>query len=291
MSQNNLESLLKSALEHLGVQEALNFSVTIPPKKDFGHYATNVAILAARFLKQNPLIVAEQIKQKIKELDKVHLLADIQVAKPGFINFFLTDSFLQHAVLEIVKQDHDWGKSKAGHGEKILLEYVSANPTGPLHIGHGRWAVIGDVIARLLLATGAKVSSEYYINNVGKQINLLYASVEAARENIPTPEGGYGGAYIKEIAKETFKDNKHLLQFIIDQQKETLAQLNVKFDQWFFESELHKEKKVAKAIEELKRLGRTFEEGGALWFKSEDYGDDKNRVIIRENGETTYFAA
>lgn len=300
MSRSRIESLINSALVSLGIPEKLEFKIEIPPRKELGDYASNIAILYARKLSRNPLDLAEQIATKVKELDKEEVLKKIEVAKPGFINFTLTDSFLQNSLLEIQKQNHDWGKSDKYKDQKVLLEFVSANPTGPLHVGHGRWAVVGDVIGRLLEAVGYKVEREYYVNNVGTQVDLLIESVKAIKEGREIPEGGYGGAYVKRISEdqnirtrrsEAQKIREIILKTIIDEQRLTLENLGIKFDRWFYEDELHKTNKVRWAVEKLHDIQATFEEGGAIWFKSQELGDDKNRVLIRENGSPTYFAA
>ncbi|MEE8638023.1 MAG: arginine--tRNA ligase [Candidatus Margulisiibacteriota bacterium] len=291
MSQSKIEAFLKAALTDLGIEEKLDFKVDIPPRKELGDYASNIAILYARKLSRNPIELAEQIAKKISVLDKAKTFKKVEAAKPGFINFTLTESFLQQVLPEIQKQDHDWGKSKTGHAQKVLLEFVSANPTGPLHVGHGRWAVIGDAIGRLLEAVGCKVEREYYVNNIGTQVELLVESVRATREGREVPEGGYGGDYVKEIGKQKAESKKQILDLIIDEQKKTLENLGIKFDRWFYENELHQKEKVRWAVEKLHSLRVTFEEGGAIWFKSQELGDDKNRVLIREDGNPTYFAA
>ncbi|MFH1683734.1 MAG: arginine--tRNA ligase [Candidatus Margulisiibacteriota bacterium] len=288
MAKTRIESLLGEALAELGIREKFDFRVEVPPRNELGDYASNIGILAARKLSKNPIKLAEQIANKVKELDKDKIFTKVEFAKPGFVNFFLTDKFLQQSIAEILKQDHDWGKSEKENGERILLEFVSANPTGPLHVGHGRWAVIGDAIARLLKAAGYKVEREYYVNNIGAQVEKFEASVKARRAGVEIPEGGYGGAYVKEVAGKT-KDE--MLDFIVKQQKKTLENLRVSFDKWFFESELHQKDKLRRAIEKLHDLGVTFEEDGAIWFKSQALGDDKNRVLVREDGRPTYFAA
>jgi arginyl-tRNA synthetase len=291
MSQAKIGSLLKAALAHLGIEEKFDFKVDIPPRKEFGDYASNIAILYAQKLSRNPLELAEQIAQETKALDKGKLFKKVEVAKPGFVNFVLTGNFIQQTLPEIQKQDHNWGKGEKGKGKRVLLEFVSANPTGPLHVGHGRWAVVGDAIGRLLNAIGHKVEREYYVNNVGKQVDLLIQSVRAIEEGKGIPEGGYGGAYVKEISKQKIKDSKQIINSIIDEQKKTLGNLGIKFDRWFYESELHEKEKIRWAVEKLHDLRTTFKEGGAIWFKSQELGDDKNRVLIREDGNPTYFAA
>ena len=182
------------------------------------------------------------------------------------------------------------------HGERILIEFVSANPTGPLHIGHGRWAAIGDSISRILKGAGYMVQTEFYVNNVGRQVNLLIESVQAHMNGTPVPQDGYAGSYVKEIADDC-KDVKaddlkdHVLNKILDEQKKTLSSINVNFDNWFSEETLHKSGRIKETIEALKNKGSVYEKDGALWFKSTDFGDDKDRVLVRENGEPTYFAA
>jgi len=287
MVQATLASLLNYALLSLGAAQ-VEYKIDIPPRKEMGDYATNAAILAARQLKKNPLELAQILTGKIKELDKDNIFNKLEVAKPGFINFFLNDSFVHKNIQEIVIKDHVWGVGGSGIGSRILLEFVSANPTGPLHVGHGRWAVVGDCLARLLKAAGYKVESEFYVNNIGNQVEKLWASVEAARAGQPTPENGYGGAYIKEVEG----DNKEaVLQFILGQQKETLEKLGVSFDRFFNESELHAKGEVKEAVSRLEQRHKTMIEGGAVWFKSMEMGDDKNRVLVREDGNPTYFAA
>jgi len=288
MAKTKIESLLYASLEKLGVKEKIDFKIDIPRRKELGDYATNIAILGARQLKKNPLELAKDIVQKINELDIEKIFSKVEIAKPGFINFSLADSFLQQNILEINQQDHSYGESEAGQSEKILLEFVSANPTGPLHVGHGRWAVVGDVIGRLLRAAGYNAETEFYINDIGNQVEKLEASVKARREGIEIPEDGYGGEYIKEVKGKT---REEMLNFLIDQQKHTLSNLQVKFDRWFRESELHQKNKIRWAIQKLHDIGVTFEEGGAIWFKSQELGDDKNRVLMREDGRPTYFAA
>jgi arginyl-tRNA synthetase len=300
MIKTKIDSLLELALARLGIQEKLDFKIDISRRKELGDYASNIAILGARKLSQNPLALAEKIIQAVKELDKEEVFKKVDPAKPGFINFSLADSFLQQAILEIQKQDHDWGKTQRYKGQRILLEFVSANPTGPLHVGHGRWAVIGDAIGRLLEATGYEVEKEFYVNNVGKQVELLVESAKAVREGRQVPEGGYGGEYVNRISEDRnirgrWSDDQNIreiiLKTIIEEQKKTLEDLGVKFDRWFYESELHEKEKVRWAVEKLHDIRKTFKEGGAIWFKSQELGDDKNRVLIREDGNPTYFAA
>jgi len=288
MAKTTIESLLFAALTALGIKESVPFRVDIPPRKELGNYASNVGILAGRALKKNPLKVAEEIAKKCQEIDKGKICSKIEFAKPGFVNFHLTEAFLQNNLRTILTLDHDYGQHDPVAGDKILIEFVSANPTGPLHVGHGRWAVVGDAIARLLKAAGQKVDKEFYVNDVGTQVEKLEASVIARREGKPIPEDGYGGDYVKDVMGET---RQEMLDYLMEQQRQTLHQLSVDFDNWYSESELHKKDKLRWAIEKLHDLRVTFEEDGAIWFKSEALGDDKNRVLMRADGRPTYFAA
>ncbi|MBI5078664.1 arginine--tRNA ligase, partial [Candidatus Saganbacteria bacterium] len=286
--RSKIESAVKSALERLEFPCELDFKIDIPPRKELGDYASNVAILAARRLSRNPIEIARQISGKIQENDEEKILEKITVAPPGFINFTIREEILQRVLLEITGKNEDWGKLPKNKGQRVLLEFVSANPTGPLHVGHGRWAVVGDVIGRLLKAVGYNVETEFYVNNVGNQVEKLAASVMAVREGRPVPEGGYGGAYVREIEGE---NRDEMLAYVLRGQKEILAKLGVHFDRFFCESELHEKNKIGLAVERLRENRKTFEENGALWFKSQELGDDKNRVLIREDGQPTYFAA
>ena len=293
------DKIAQIVAEALGSVAPSEVKIEIPRNARFGDYSTNIALIIGKKTKQKPHDVAMGLTEKLHNHE---IFAKVEIAGPGFVNFTLKDDLIRKQLAIIMKQDHEWGKLRTQNSklEKVLLEFVSANPTGPLHVGHGRWAVIGDVIARILKAAGYKVEKEFYVNNVGNQIAKLVASVEAARSGQPVPEGGYGGEYIKRLSgdREIWKSGGGhqeirdiILGKFIDEQKKTLKQLGVKFDKWFYENKLHDQNKVVAAIEELKKLGQTFEQDGALWFKSEDYGDDKNRVLVRADGVSTYFAA
>lgn len=287
MPQEKIKSAVRSALNGLGLAADLSFKIDIPTRQEFGDYSTNAAILAAKRAGRAPRELAAELAAL---LSREELFRKVEIAGPGFINFFLSDSFLHEKIRSILNLDKDWGHCLTTQppGSKILLEYVSANPTGPLHVGHGRWAVIGDVISRLLKAAGYPVTTEFYVNNVGNQVEKLYASVLAARAGKPVPEGGYGGAYVKDIPGA---DQREMLANILAEQQRVLGRLGVSFDHFFFESELHQNEQVKWCVEKLHDLGKTFEEGGAIWFKASEYGDDKDRVLVREDGQTTYFAA
>jgi arginyl-tRNA synthetase len=279
-----LEQLVSEALKELGVTELKGFKIDIPPRRELGDYATNAAIISAHRLSRKPLELAAAIAARVKS----DMFDRVEVVKPGFINFFLNEKFVQQSVSGIIAKDRDWGKGSKGLGNKVLLEYVSANPTGPLHVGHGRWAVVGDAIARLLKAAGYEVETEFYVNNIGNQVDKLWASVQAARAGQPVPENGYGGAYIKDVKGSS---KEECLGSILSEQKATLKQLGVEFTRFFNESDLHDKGEVKEAISRLEKNGKTIVEDGAVWFKSQEMGDDKNRVLVRADGTPTYFAA
>jgi arginyl-tRNA synthetase len=292
-----LAELVGKSVKEIYPQAAFpEIQISIPQPK-YGDFSTNIALRLAPQLEGQLPKVAHELAATIMQNDEGRMLIDCQATRTGFINFKLSDKFLQHQIAHIREKDHQFGCCDFGKGKKVLIEFVSANPTGPLHIGHGRWAVIGDDIAAMLSAAGYKVDREYYVNDIGTQVERLEESVRARAESQPVPEGGYGGSYISEIAEKLRDElNKSdfreiLINEMLDDHKRVLGKLGVSFDTYYRESSLHSSGKVKTAIEEIRAKGLTFEEEGALWFKSQELGDDKNRVLVREGGETTYFAA
>ncbi len=283
-------------------------ALEVPPQKEMGDFATNFAMQSARIFRQNPRRIAETIVSRLHlaELDRA------EIAGPGFINFFLRADVLYDALSQAIDQGEAYGTLLAKEREPVMVEYVSANPTGPLHVGHGRGAAVGSALVNLLRVAGYPVRSEYYINDAGNQIDILAASVNARYlelfdRAVVFPENGYHGADIittaeRIAAKEgdrylAMPEAERLQAFreVALREKlaalqEDLAAFNVRFDVWFSERNLHPEK-VQTAIAELRTKGAVYEKDGALWFRSTDYGDDKDRVVVRENGEPTYLAA
>ena len=283
-------------------------SLEVPPQKEMGDFATNFAMQSARAFRQNPRRIAEII------VSRLHLaeLQRAEIAGPGFINFFLRADVLYDALAQAIHQGEAYGTLLGKEREPVMVEYVSANPTGPLHVGHGRGAAVGSALVNLLRVAGYPVRSEYYINDAGNQIDTLAASVNARYLELfdraaAFPENGYHGADIiataeRIAAKEgdrylAMPEAERLQAFreVALREKlaalqEDLAAFNVRFDVWFSERNLHPEK-VQTAIAELRTKGAVYEKDGALWFRSTDYGDDKDRVVVRENGEPTYLAA
>lgn len=286
--QEYISALVKSV-----VPTASNIEIEVPKNAKYGDYSTNIAIILSRSNNTPPQETANEIAYNLKNLNK-GFFSKIDIAGPGFINFSVSDSALINNLAKIIKTKERYGSSNAGKNKRLLLEFVSANPTGPLHIGHGRWAVIGDCLANLLSANGYKVDKEFYVNDAGEQVQKLVRSIRARMEGNDIPEGGYAGAYITELAvelKESKDIQKDALQLIISGQKQTLNLLGVHFNRWFYETEIHKKKLLSALLKKIESLGLTFHEDNAIWFKSSEYGDDKNRVLVKDDGTTTYFAA
>ncbi|MBW2559709.1 MAG: arginine--tRNA ligase [Deltaproteobacteria bacterium] len=283
--------------------------VELPREGAHGDYASNIAMVLASSQREAPRKIAERI---VESIDGEGIVDKIEIAGPGFINFFIKSDAWAALLKEVDELGDRYGESSIGKGSKIQVEFVSANPTGPLHIGHARGAVIGDVIAGILQASGFSVSREYYINDAGNQMNTLgesvyYRYLELMGKNVSFPDTCYQGEYITELAREIhdrfgdkFRSDKEaavpfLTEYaagsILGGIKEDLETLGVVFDRYFSEKELYKNDDVAKILQRLQKEGFIYEEGGTLWFKTTDFGDEKDRVVVRENGEPTYFAA
>ena len=283
--------------------------LTVPPKKEFGDFASNFAMQSARALRCNPRVLAQYI---VDNLDCPYV-KKAEIAGPGFINFYLNPDWVYDMLARIVEAGENYGNLPKASDEKIQLEYVSANPTGPLHVGHGRGAAVGSALANLLKAAGYDVEQEYYINDAGNQMNNLARSVNARYlellgKEIEFPEDGYHGHDIIDTAQRII--NKYGDRFLqmgeaerleefktiayqekLAALKEDLERFNVRFDVWFSEKTLHEANKIKEACERLLEKGYMYEQDGALWLKSTAFGDDKDRVVIRDNGVPTYFAA
>jgi len=285
-----------------------------PKRKEFGDLATNVAFLLAKVVKQSPRSVAEEIVRVLRGIEDFE---SVEVAGGGFINFKLSQSFYSEVLRSVVETD--FFVSDIGKGKRVLLEYVSANPTGPLHVGHGRGAVVGDVLFRVMSLTGYRPEREFYINDAGRQIKLLGLSIylrakEIKGEEVTLPEDAYSGEveiwgrnYIRELAEKLLELKPDLLELPEDEAikvaaefgkeellkwiQEDLKELRVEFDSWFSERELYERGEVEKVLKILEEKGYIYEKDGALWLKTTLFGDDKDRVVRRSNGEYTYFAS
>ena len=286
-TKNNIKNILAETLSSLGIINAC-IIIEYPDNQNHGHYSSPIAMSLARDLKKNPRVIAEEIHTLIKDnkmFDKV------EIAGAGFLNFFLSESYLQSKLSQILT-DSCFGKNKSLANQNILLEYISANPTGPLHIGHGRWAAVGDSLSRLLKFSGAMVFREFYVNDAGVQIAHLRASVEALQQGKEVPEDGYRGSYVQALAEEVSKTGIAPEILMQDSQRQTLIAFRTEFDQWFSEKSLHIDNTMATTFTELEQKKSTYLQDGALWFESTEYSkDDKDRVIVKSDGDFTYFAS
>lgn len=315
--KENIKQLIQDALDNcaqsglISTKQSPPFVIETPKMKNHGDYATNVAMLIAPQEKKPPRKIAQDIVEHIPKNDDI--LEKLEIAGPGFINFFITRSCWLKAFKDISLQGSTYGRSQLGKGQKINLEYVSANPTGPLHIGHGRGAAVGDALANILEAVGYDVSREYYINDTGNQMELLGKSVytrylQLLGKEVAFPPDFYQGDYIEEIAQQIVSQQGNhyektgealsipfFTSFAVDSilmgiQKD-LEDFGVHFNSWFSEKTLYQEKTVDRAIDKLKKKGYIYQNEGHRWFKSTLFGDDKDRVVIRNNGVPTYFAS
>jgi len=282
-----------------------------PKDKHHGDYATNIAMVMTAREGKPPKEVARIIMSQLEDEDGI--IEKAEIGGPGFINFYLKETVWYSILAEIEREGQDFGKGRIGKDRRVQVEFISANPTGPLHVGHGRGAAIGDALAKILDACGYRVFKEYYINDVGSQMNTLGQSVylrylSALGKDVEFPDYCYQGDYIAEIARKAVKERgeeylhcsqevsiQSLASFgaddILQGIRGDLDQFGVHFDGWFSEKELYREEKVPRAIEDLKRRGLAYEEDGALWLKTAQYGDEKDRVLVKASGETTYFAS
>ncbi len=317
MISGKIASLIEKSIEVLResgefrLKSIPKFEIERPREKTHGDWASNIALVLAGQLGQPPRKIAESIVAHLN--DKQHYLQKVEVAGAGFINFFLSAKWLYEGLSDILIRKSSFGRSNLGEGAKVQVEFVSANPVGPMHIGHGRWAAVGDTLANLLETLGYKVTREFYINDYGTQMNIFGKSVaarycELLGEKVAFPSEGYMGEYIKEIAQEIIETDgdKYLnlsseerenlfkeraYQQVLEHMRKTLLSMGVSFDVWFSESSLHHTGAIKEAIEELDSRGLVYKRDGALWLKTSEFGDDKDRVLIRESGEPTYFAA
>jgi arginyl-tRNA synthetase len=274
-----------------------------PKNREHGDWATNVAMQIAPKASTPPRAIAELLIPKLQSLDGV---TSAEIAGPGFINLFVSSAAAGVLARQIVESGSQYGKSSAMSGEKLNLEFVSANPTGPVHLGGTRWAAVGDSLARIFQSQGATVTREYYFNDHGAQIDRFAKSLVASAKKEATPEDGYAGSYISEIASAIVAKNpellrldgeeqqeafrKHGVEMMFEQIKESLHNFGVDFDVYFHENSLYESGSVKKAVDRLKQLGHMFEQDGALWFRSSSLGDEKDRVVIKSDGEASYIA-
>ncbi|MGB9716573.1 MAG: arginine--tRNA ligase [Thermodesulfovibrionales bacterium] len=308
--KKEVRKIIEDSLKSLGLETIPYIEIEIPPDESLGDIATPSAMTLSKILKKPSKEIAKEILNSIKDKTKFE---KIDIAGPGFINFTFSKEYLYSEVKKLLKDKKQFLRENIGKGKKILIEFVSANPTGPLHLGHGRGAATGEALSNLLHAAGYEVEREYYINDAGKQVRLLGLSVFARYHllqdiDYPFPEDGYRGKYVDEIATQIIdkyqdryirSDFNEVSEFFVDysykmmlsQIQKDLKDFGIHFDTWQSEKELYKEGSVDMAINYLRAKGFIYEKDGAIWFKSAKFGDDKDRVIIKRDGEYTYFTS
>ena len=309
-ASSHLTRLLKNAVQDMGLLWPERAVVEAPKDPAHGDLASNVAMLLGKEARSNPRELAQRLAQALQSASPA--ITSAEVAGPGFVNIRFSPAFWQSCILDIIRQGARYGSSNAGQGKKTQVEYVSANPTGPLHIGHGRGAAVGDSLARILRFAGYDVQTEYYINDAGKQMHLLGLSIwlrarECAGQPVAWPEEYYRGAYIAELAAEFLRQRPDLLSLpedeainlcrrygtdeILDGIRADLETFRVEHQVWFSEQNLVQSGAVERAFERLRENGFSFERDGALWFATARHGDDKDRVLRKSDGSLTYFAS
>jgi arginyl-tRNA synthetase len=295
---DQIRAELIRAARDLGAPEDIEPLLERPRETTHGDWATNLAMVLAKPLKSKPRDIAEKLRTAMS-LERAGV-SKVDIAGPGFMNFFIDAGRIASGLKEIIAANESFGRTDVGRGQVVNIEFVSANPTGPLHVGHGRQAALGDAIATLLETTGWKVTREFYYNDAGVQIDNLATSVEARLselegKSVQIPEGGYHGEYIREIA-ERYKENSDGLsvrEFAVrelrKEQDLDLQAFGVRFDRYFLESSLYTDGMVDDTVRLLIASGKTYEHEGALWLRTTDFGDDKDRVMRKSDGTYTYF--
>jgi len=310
--KDNLRAEIKNAVlkARLASEEQIpNVILEVPKDKAHGDYSTNMAMQLARVAKKAPRMIAEEI---VSNFDKTKAsIEKIEIAGPGFINFYMNNSYLTELIPAIIKAGVSYGKTNVGQGQKVQVEFVSANPTGNLHLGHARGAAVGDSLCNILAKAGFDVTREYYINDAGNQVHNLAKSIEARYFQAlgiekEMPEDGYYGEDIIEIGKKLAEDHgdkyvnmdeqerltlfrEYGLKYELDKIKKDLEDFRVTFDVWYSETSLYHNGKIDEALATLREKGHIYEQDGATWFRSTTFGDDKDRVLIKQDGSYTYL--
>lgn len=290
------------------------FEVEIPANRSHGDLSTNIAMVSAKTFKMPPRKISEEILKFLKN-ENQNIFKNVEIAGPGFINFFLKDNFFSDTLKEIKNFDSNFGNSDFGKNKKIMVEFVSANPTGPMHMGNARLGALGDCLSAILKKTGFNVYKEFYVNDAGNQIekfglslDVRYQQICKPNENIPLPEECYQGQDITELAQEFYNNfgisyidkdfntrKTALVNFAlpknISHMQKDMEKYKIKYDNWFYESTLHESGEVINIIQKLKENGYTYEKDGSVWYKATEFGAEKDEVLIRKNGIPTYFAA
>jgi arginyl-tRNA synthetase len=319
MSESSAQALVQSAIAdalkrviaagEISAQLPSEINLDRPKNRDHGDYATSVALALAKSSGLAPRAVAQLIVKSLTDNDLLNKagISKVEIAGPGFINITLNNASQAAVVIEILNKAKKFGNGDWLKGKKVNLEFVSANPTGPLHLGHTRWAAVGDALGRVLTAAGADVSREFYINDRGNQMDLFGASIRAVALGQDRPADGYHGEYIIDLANEIVKSNPEFLKLAEDaginafrdagyklqlaQQQQVLSDFGTHFDTWFSEKSLYENDFFTHSLDKLKSQGHVFELDGATWLRTTDFGDDKDRVIIKSDGSFAYFAS
>ncbi|MCF8040045.1 MAG: arginine--tRNA ligase [Desulfohalobiaceae bacterium] len=306
-----LYARLRSLVQDRGLDWPEKASLESPKKNAFGDLASNLALVLSKEAGIKPRDLAAELRTSL--LESTPELQEIEIAGPGFMNFFFSPDFWRQTVPEVLEAGDGYGSLDFGQGHKVLVEFVSANPTGPLHVGHGRGAAVGDSLCRILRFAGYLVDAEYYLNDAGRQMDILARSLwiryqQVCGSRVELPGDSYQGEYITDLAEEFYRehgrglldlDEPKALELCLDKGKsrilagikQDLQDFRVEFDRWFSEKELIESRAVDKTLENMLAGGLAYEQDGALWFKSTDFGDDKDRVLRKSDGELTYFAS
>ncbi len=308
MAVADVQAQVQAIIEGFVLEGVIPGSIEVvlerPKSRDHGDYSTNIALVAAKSAGMNPRELASLISDRLSGSEGIE---SAEVAGPGFVNIRLSAQAQGQIARQIVESGARYGRSDALAGRAFNVEFISANPTGPLHLGHTRWAAVGDALARVLVAAGADVTTEFYINDRGIQMDKFGASVMAASHGDPIPEDGYHGSYILDLAAQINRENpnfhslnqtEQLVSFReaayalqLQHQKDVLELFRTHFDVWYSERKLYETGAVDRALNRLREQGHLYDADGALWLRTTSFGDDKDRVLIKENGEYTYFAA
>lgn len=291
--RDRLIEAIEQALHDLNVDFSLQeIHLERPANTDHGDWSTNIALATAKNLNRNPRDLASEIAATLEQ-QSPDFVEEIQIAGPGFINFKLNDAWLHEVLVQVVTAGTDsWAAHNVGENQRVIVEFVSANPTGPLHAGHGRGACFGDSVARLYQKCGYSVQRDFYINDRGAQMRLYVESLSARASNTEVPEGGYHGEYVREWAEEMPSDADPFewgYQRALRSHRETLEALNIHFDNWFSEKSMVDSGAIESTLTDLQEAKAVFESDGAVWLQSTQWGDDKDRVLVKSDGEYTYL--
>ena len=289
--RDDLTSALRLALTELGVEPPAEIHLERPARREHGDFSSNVALAGAKRSGRPPRELAAELADRLNAAPPPHVRS-VEVAGPGFVNFRLDDGWLFELLPTVLEAGADFGRSDLGGGRRVMVEFVSANPTGPVHAGHARGAVYGDSLARLLEFTGHDVEREFYVNDRGVQMQTFGASLAARRAGEEPPEDGYRGAYIDEWAALMPVDADPIVwgeAHALAEQRAVLARMHVEFDTWFSERAMVDTGAIETTLAALRERGVVYDEDGAVWLRSTEFGDDKDRVLVKSDGQYTYL--